>query len=54
MSVLLLVKTVETWSQACILPLDNKGVIVFAGDDVDAILSCYWKQMWDVDDVEAK
>ncbi len=39
----------------CILPsFDNKGVIVFAGDDADAIFELCLKQILDVDDVEAE
>ena len=56
MSVLLLVKTAETWgaSGSVSYLFDNKGVIVFAGDDADAIFELLLEADVDVDDVEAE
>ena len=51
-----LVKTAETWVlQVQFLHLfDNKGVIVFAGEDADAVFEQLLEADVDVDDVEAE
>ena len=56
MSVLLLVKTVGTWELPVLYltSLTTKGVIVFAGDDADAIFELLLEADVDVDDVEAE
>ncbi len=45
---------VVTWELQVHLPLDNKGVTVFAGDDADAIFELLLEADVDVDDVEAE
>ena len=56
MSVLPLVKTVGNMgaSGSVSYLFDNKGVIVFAGDDADAIFELLLEADVDVDDVEAE